>query len=98
MTLSLSLNSSAWLLLGVLAVVNTLAFVLMWTDKYRSGQAGVSRMPEGVLFFMAVVGGALGVYISMLVFRHKTRKWYFLLGIPLLIAQQVVIVYSLLVD
>lgn len=94
MILSLSLASSTWLLLGVLVIVNLLAFILMWADKYRSGQAGVSRLPEGVLFFLAVVGGAVGVYVGMLVCRHKTRKWYFLIGIPLLIAQQVALVFS----
>ena len=35
------------------------------------------------MFFLAVAFGSLGVYLGMYVFRHKTKTWYFLIGIPL---------------
>lgn len=51
--------------------------------------------PEGAIFFMATIGGGIGIYAGMLLLRHKTRKWYFALGIPLLIAQNLVVLYLL---
>lgn len=51
------------------------------------------RIPEGILFFMATIFGSIGIYVGMFCFRHKTRKWYFLIGIPLLIIQNLATVY-----
>ena len=58
-------------------------------------RSGADRTPEGLLFFMAAVFGAIGVYAGMFTFRHKTKKWYFLLGIPLLILQNLTTLYLL---
>jgi uncharacterized membrane protein YsdA (DUF1294 family) len=65
-------------------------------DK-RKSVSGVDsdRTPEGVLFFLAVAFGSVGIYAGILIFRHKTRKWYFTLGIPLIILQNIVTVYLL---
>jgi uncharacterized membrane protein YsdA (DUF1294 family) len=52
-----------------------------------------------MLFFMATAFGSLGVYVGMFTFRHKTQKWYFIIGIPLLIMQNsafLYVVYSFL--
>jgi uncharacterized membrane protein YsdA (DUF1294 family) len=63
-------------------------------DKRKSvNGADSDRTPEGLLFFMAVSFGSLGVYAGMLIFRHKTRKWYFQIGIPLLILQNAATLY-----
>ncbi len=37
----------------------------------------------------ALIGGSIGAMIGMTVFHHKTRKWYFRLGIPLILGIQV---------
>lgn len=68
-------------------VVNGAAFLLMFWDKGRSRRSGAERISEGLLFFLASAGGSVGVYLGMFVFRHKTRTWYFLIGIPLLILE-----------
>ncbi len=73
--------------------LNLLAFLIMLIDKLKSSQAGAERISEGMMFFLGVIGGALGIYLGMLVFRHKTKKWYFLIGLPLLIVQNVALVY-----
>ena len=31
--------------------------------------------------------------MGMLVFRHKTKKWYFRIGMPLILAVQIVIIW-----
>lgn len=69
------------------AAVNAMAFLLMLWDKTQSRKNGAERISEGMLFFMATLFGSVGVYLGMIVFRHKTRKWYFVIGIPMLILE-----------
>jgi len=69
------------------ALINLLAFFIMLADKIKSAKPGTPRISEGMMFFLASAFGALGVYAGMFAFRHKTKKWYFLIGIPLLIIQ-----------
>lgn len=77
----------------VLATINLTAFITMWIDKAKSANPLAWRIPESRLFFMAAAFGSLGVYAGMFAFRHKTRKWPFLLGIPLLILQNAAVAY-----
>jgi uncharacterized membrane protein YsdA (DUF1294 family) len=76
-------------LIGFFVVTNSIAFALMWIDKVKAHKKGAQRISEGMLFFMATIFGSVGVYIGMYFFRHKTKKWYFIAGIPLLILQNV---------
>ena len=82
------------MLIGIFAAVNIVAFFVIANDKRTSRRGGITkRIPEGIIFFMAAAAGAAGVYAGMLVFRHKTKKWYFQLGIPLLILQNIAALY-----
>ena len=83
------------LIIGFLAAINLLAFVAMLLDKIKSSRLGAQRISEGMMFFLAAIGGSLGVYVGMFTCRHKTRKWYFLIGIPLLILQNAATAYLL---
>ena len=42
------------------------------------------RIPEATLIGIAAIGGGLGAYIGMQIFRHKTRKPLFTILVPLL--------------
>lgn len=76
------------LLIGTFAAINVISFMVMASDKRRAVRGeNNGRSPEGFIFFLASAFGGVGVYAGMLVFRHKTKKWYFQIGIPLLIAQ-----------
>ncbi|MBP7811431.1 MAG: DUF1294 domain-containing protein [Candidatus Moranbacteria bacterium] len=81
-------------LAGFFLLINMGAFSAMAFDKRRSRKSGAERIPEGLLFFLAAAFGGIGVCFGMLVFRHKTQKWYFTLGIPLLILENVVFLMS----
>ncbi len=82
------------ILLSLLATINIITFLVMANDKRKSTRGGnTERIPEGLIFFLATIAGAAGVYAGMLIFRHKTRKWYFQLGIPLLILQNLATLY-----
>ena len=76
-----------------IAAINLIALFVMLSDKIRSAKPGARRVPEINLFLLAALFGGLGIYAGMFVFRHKTRKWYFLIGIPVLIIGNVVAVY-----
>lgn len=82
-------------LIGVLLLsINLLSFILMGYDKRQSTlNSDAPRLPEGVLFFMAIGFGSAGVFLGMFAFRHKIRKWYFQVAIPLLLAQQILLGY-----
>ena len=76
------------LLLIYLFAANLTAFFLMRWDKTLSKTPCARRIPENVLFLSAMIGGSIGAILGMQVFRHKTKHWYFSLGMPaILIAQ-----------
>ncbi|MEI6378791.1 MAG: DUF1294 domain-containing protein [Candidatus Falkowbacteria bacterium] len=80
---------------GILLALNLIAFAAMMVDKIKSAKTGKRRISEGMLFFMATLFGSVGVYAGMFAFRHKTRKWYFLIGIPLLMIENAALLYLL---
>ena len=81
--------------LTLLLTVNAVAFLFMGVDKFKAAR-GYRRIGEGTLFLFALLGGALGGTLGMLLFHHKTRHWYFAYGFPLLaIAQLLTLIYAI---
>lgn len=87
------MNNNFLFLVTLFLAINLLAFVLMLLDKNKSKKNGAERISEGMLFFLATIFGSVGVLAGMFTFRHKTQKWYFLIGIPMLILQNVASIY-----
>ena len=80
---------SLWPLVGVwLALINVIAFLMMGSDKRRSKKDGARRIPEKALFLSAILGGSVGAILGMRLFHHKTRHWYFVWGMPLILLLQ----------
>ena len=73
-----------------LACINLLAFLMYGFDKWRAIRDGW-RIPEARLLTVAVLGGSVGAYLGMKIFRHKTRKNKFRVGIPVIFAVQVIL-------
>ena len=67
------------------AVVSLCGLLLVLKDKSNSRRKGKPRVPERVLFFTGIIGGATVMLIGMLLIRHKTRKPKFMLGFPFII-------------
>ncbi len=84
------MNQFFLILVGFFVLTNSIAFLMMWIDKGKAGKRSTQRISEGMMFFMATVFGSIGVYAGMYLFRHKTRKWYFIVGIPFIILQNIV--------
>lgn len=74
-----------------LVIINMIAFGMMAADKHRA-RKHLWRIPERALFAAALFGGSVGAWVGMYLFHHKTKHWYFVVGIPLILALQIVIV------
>ena len=70
-----------------LLLINLLAFALMGVDKSRA-RRHKWRIPEKTLFLSALLGGSVGAIAGMQLFRHKTRHWYFRVGLPVIFLLQ----------
>lgn len=68
-----------------LVIINAAGFVSMLVDKQKA-RKGAWRTPERTLMAIAAVGGSLGSYLGMQLFRHKTKHPKFYIGIPVLLA------------
>ena len=83
-------NAGMKILLVYLVCINLVSFGLMAADKRRA-RARRWRIPERTLFAAALLGGSLGAIVGMYLFRHKTKHWYFVVGMPLILAAEILI-------
>ena len=77
-------------LLIYLAIMNIASLLIMGIDKSRARNQGW-RIPEKTLFLLSLLGGSLGSLMGMYLFRHKTRHWYFVIGMPLILVAHIVL-------
>ena len=68
-----------WIAIIYLILINILTFIAFGVDKSRA-RNHAWRTSEKRLFFLAVIGGSVGAIAGMYFFRHKTRHWYFVIG------------------
>lgn len=84
---------------GALAVwliaINLVTFAVYGTDKRRA-RRGAWRVPEKTLFLLPLLGGSVGALLGMRVFRHKTKHWYFVWGVPAILLAQLALAVWLL--
>ena len=70
-------------------LVNFLGFYAMYTDKLRAKKRAF-RVPEATLFAIAIIGGSIGCILGMYTFRHKTKHWHFVYGMPIILVLQII--------
>lgn len=78
-----------------LVIINAVAFLLMLVDKFKA-KKNLWRIPEWVLFASALVGGSIGALCGMYLVRHKTKHLSFTVGIPIILALQIVLAVLIL--
>ena len=83
------------ILILYIILINIAAFFLMAFDK-RAARRHRGRIPEKNLFAAALAGGSIGAMIGMFLFRHKTRRLHFLIGMPLIFVIQLLLIVLLL--
>lgn len=83
------------LVLIVFIVMNLTGFITCLKDKRAAVKHGW-RVPEKTLFLIGLLWGAIGTFASMLLFRHKTKHWYFMVGMPVLIVVNIFTLYKII--
>lgn len=79
-----------------LLIINIIAFFAMFIDK-KKAEKNRWRIKESTLLILALIGGSIGAIVGMYTFRHKTQKPRFFVGIPIIIALQILIVIAILI-
>ena len=73
-----------------LLVINILAFVCYGLDKLKA-KRNARRISERALLLLALVGGSVGAWLGMLVWRHKTKHAIFSVGVPVMLLLQIAV-------
>lgn len=76
--------------MAYLVIINFITFAAFAIDKIAAIERK-SRIRIVTLLALAFFGGSIGGLIAMHLLRHKTRKDYFTVGIPLIMIMQVVL-------
>ena len=71
-------------------VMNLIGFCVMGMDKIKARKHR-RRVPERRIFIISILLGSVGVLAGMYIFRHKTRHMKFVIGIPVILAAQIIV-------
>ncbi len=78
-----------------MAGINVLTFFMYGLDKRRA-RRHEWRISEKTLLLLAAVGGSIGACLGMRYFHHKTRKFWFRIGVPVMLLLQIIVIYFLI--
>lgn len=85
----LHLHPFWFLFFAYLFCISLCSVVVCVYDKRISKRNNVKlRIPEKSLFIWSALGGAVAMYVTMKIIRHKTKHTSFMVGIPLIILLQ----------
>ena len=80
-------------LVAYLIVINIISLIAFALDKIYAVGHSNRRIRISVLLLLSFIGGSIGALLAMYVFRHKTRKDYFVIGVPLTMIMQVFLIF-----
>ena len=83
------------LIIYALLALNLLTFIIYGIDKFKAKKAKW-RIPESTLLLLALIGGSIGAWLGIKVWRHKTLHKKFYIGIPLIMITQITLLAYLL--
>ena len=83
------------LLLFYFIAINIITFIAFGVDKQKAIEQK-SRIRIITLLGLSFIGGAIGGWIAMYTFRHKTKKDYFTVGLPLIVLMHIVVILYLM--
>lgn len=75
-------------------IINLYGIYVMYKDKKKAIK-NQWRVPEIALFSVAFAFGSVGIMFGMRMFRHKTKHFKFVYGIPVILLLQVYIILKL---
>ncbi len=74
----------------LICVMSLISIYITIYDKVMA-KKGRRRIPEATLLLFSALGGSLAMYITMQLIRHKTKHIKFMLGIPIIMVFQVIL-------
>jgi uncharacterized membrane protein YsdA (DUF1294 family) len=77
------------IIIYALFALNLLTFLIYGIDKFKAKKAKW-RISEATLILLAVIGGSIGAWLGLKVWRHKTQHKKFYIGIPIILTLQVI--------
>ena len=77
-----------------LILMNAAGLIIMFADK-QFARKKKWRIPEATLLAVSLLGGSIGSLLGMYLFRHKTKHAKFYIGLPVILAIQIILVYLL---
>ncbi|MGM0844000.1 MAG: DUF1294 domain-containing protein [Bacillota bacterium] len=83
------MNTALILLITYFAVMNLMGYMIMANDKTRAKKQEY-RIKESSIWKAAFLGGAVGCFAGMKMFRHKTKHTVFRYGLPAISAAQLI--------
>ena len=79
------------LFIPYIAIISIVAIIVTIKDKICA-KLDKSRTPEKKLMLISALGGSLAMLLTMFLIRHKTRHMKFMIGIPVMLTLQIIIV------
>lgn len=70
--------------------MNIVGLLIMKIDKSFAKIKGARRVPEKNIWMIAIMGGSIGTFFGMYLFRHKTKHIIFRVGIPFVFLSQLI--------
>jgi uncharacterized membrane protein YsdA (DUF1294 family) len=86
------MNYFFYFLLGYILIINLISVIVTIADKIKA-MLNKWRVKEKTLLLLSALGGSVGMYITMLIIRHKTRHLKFMLGIPVIFIIQCILAF-----
>ena len=71
--------------------ISALSVIATVYDKIAAKCLPRNRVPEATLLLLAALGGSLPMYVTMQIVHHKTLHKKFMIGIPVILAVQVIL-------
>ena len=84
------------ILIAYIAIISIVSIIVCIYDKRISKLNKVAlRIPENTLMILSAVGGSVAMFITMILFRHKTKHFKFMFGIPVIIVIHAAVIFAL---
>ena len=84
-----------YIALGYFIFISLISIFVCVKDKL-SAIEGNRRISEKTLLNLSVLGGALVMYVTMRLIRHKTKHVKFMVGLPIIIILQISVIMIIL--
>ena len=78
-----------WLWVGLISFISMIVCIY---DKIAAKKLPRHRTPEKTLLLLSALGGSLVMYVTMQIIHHKTQHKKFMIGIPVIMGIQIVLI------